>query len=60
MPLQKVPDLEYCSHNRLGAVPRWHIDKVGCIVHNAFHSRSLETDNTQYNEQLFYEVWFLD
>jgi hypothetical protein len=60
MPLQKATDFEDYSHDRWGTAPRCCTDEAGCVVCNALNSRTLEIDNTYYNQELLYEVWFLD
>jgi hypothetical protein len=59
MPLQKTADFEDCSHNTWGTAPRY-TDEAGCVVCDALNSRTLETDNTSYSQELLCEVWFLD
>jgi hypothetical protein len=60
MPLQKAVDFEDWGHDRSETAPRCCTDEAGCVVCNALNSRDLETDNTYYNQELIFVVWFLD
>jgi hypothetical protein len=56
MPIQRAADFEDCSHDRWETAPKHCTDESGCVVCDALNSRNLETDNTYYNQELFFEV----
>jgi hypothetical protein len=54
MPLQKAADFEDCSHNRWGTTRNCCTDEAVGVC------SALEIDNTYYNQELLWEVWFLN
>jgi hypothetical protein len=58
MPLQKGADSKDCNHARYGTTPRCCTYEAGCVACNALNTRTLETDNIQYDQELFLKCNF--
>jgi hypothetical protein len=52
--LQKAVDFDGCRHDRWGC----YESEAECVACSELNSRSLSDDNTHYNQELLFGVWF--
>jgi hypothetical protein len=55
MSLQKASGFEDCSYDRWGTAQQCCTDEAGCVVCNSHNSRTLESGNTYYNQEVLCE-----